>query len=127
MQTVLNRGGRLTIVLMLVLATGGHWAFLQSVAWFGMAVRFTQSEPLAAALEKTFNGQNPCTLCKTVEEGVKTEKEHKAQKLEAKLELFCPAAAFVFDAPAPTLPPALAEISAAGRLETPPVPPPRIA
>ena len=112
---------------MLVLATGGHWAFLQSVAWLGMAVEFTQNEPLVTALEKTFNGKNPCNLCKAVEEGVKTEKEQKTLKVEAKLELFCAVASLSLKSPAsfgliPTFEPSLF-----GRADSPPIPPPRFA
>src|SRR4026209_2274759 len=87
---MLNRLAKWVVVLMLVLATGGHWAFLQSIAWVSMAVQFSQSDSLPTALLKTLDGQHPCKLCKVVNEGLKHEQEQKSQKLETKLDFFCP-------------------------------------
>ena len=69
----------------LVVATGGHWAVLQSVAWFGMFVNFSQTAPVMVALEKTFDGRHPCKLCKVVQAGQESEKKQEMQKLETKL------------------------------------------
>src|SRR5688572_23137728 len=112
---------------MLTLATGGHWAMLQSVAWFGMAIRFSQHEPLTAAIEKTFDGQHPCNLCKAVSEGVKTEKQRKTQKLETKFDFFCSRMITLLDTPSPEALPAYPAAVSHGRSDPPPVPPPRFA
>src|SRR5688572_14692289 len=111
---------------MLVLATGGHWAMLQSVAWLGMAVRFSQDEPLLPALQKTFSGTHPCTLCKAVSHGVKTEKEQKIQKVESKFDFFCSKIAPVLDVPLPQARTPHLETGFAARVDSPPVPPPRL-
>jgi hypothetical protein len=124
---MLNRLAKWVVVLMLVLATGGHWAFLQSVAWVSMAVQFSQSDSLPTALQKTLDGQHPCSLCKAIDEGLKDEKEQKMQKLETKLDFFCPGSqAFsltqrVFELPFP------ASADPHSRADAPPVPPPRSA
>ena len=55
------------VVVLFVLATGGHWALLQSVAWVTMAARYSQDSVLAEVLEKTFDGHHPCELCKLVQ------------------------------------------------------------
>jgi hypothetical protein len=115
------------IVLMLVLATGGHWAMLQSVAWLGMAVRFSQNEPLVPALQKTFSGAHPCTLCKAVSHGVKTEKEQKIQKIESKFDFFCSRTAVVLEVPLPEARTPQVETKLSDRNDSPPVPPPRLA
>jgi hypothetical protein len=110
---------------MLVLATGGHWAMLQSVAWFGMAVRFSQDQPLLPALQKTFSGAHPCTLCKAVSDGVKTEKDKRIQKLETKYDFFCSGSVTILEAPLPQAAPARFNLSFRSRTEPPRLPPPR--
>lgn len=115
------------IAFALIIAVGGHWAVLQSVAWFGMVVSYSQDVPLSLALEKTFDGKNPCTLCKAVNEGKKSEREHASVNVETKLELCLVPCAMLLEAPAPlVLLPGEAE-SANARFETPPTPPPRAA
>jgi hypothetical protein len=121
------RLGKIAVVLMLVMATGGHWAMLQSVAWVGMAVRFSHDESLGVALEKTFSGKHPCKLCKAVSEGLKTEKAQKAQKLETKFDFFCSAPVAVLDAPSPEALPTYGAAIPHGWFDTPLVPPPRSA
>ena len=99
---------------------------LQSVAWFGMAIRFSQND-LTAAIGKTFDGQHPCKLCKAVSEGVKTEKQQKMQKLETKFDFFCSRAVALLDAPSPEALPTYSAAVPHGWLDSPPVPPPRSA
>ena len=41
---------------LLILTIGGHWAVLQSVAWVGMAVSYSQNASFKEALQKTFDG-----------------------------------------------------------------------
>jgi len=122
-----SRIGQWLVVVALVVATGGHWALLQSLAWVGMAVSFSQSEPLPVALKKTFDGAHPCNLCKFVAEGKKAEKHQPLLKLETKLDFFCVRGALA------VFPPELAVFSsddslfAPLRAEAPPGPPPRLA
>ena len=80
------RLGKWLVVLALVVMIGGHWALIQSAAWVRMAVKFSETEPIAVALEKTFNGKNPCELCQFVKKGKASEKKQDLQKLEAKFE-----------------------------------------
>ena len=124
---MLNRLAKCIVVLMLVLVTGGHWAFLQSIAWVSMAVQFSQTDSLPTALLKTLDGHHPCKLCKVVDEGLKSEKEQKTQKLETKLDFFCPLTqsypitSRVFELPLPS-PSAFHSWA-----DAPPFPPPRFA
>ena len=55
--------------LLLVIA-GGHWGVLQLVAWTTMVIDFSREAPVATAVSMTFDGHNPCLLCKTVERGL---------------------------------------------------------
>lgn len=113
------------VCVSLVLAVGGHWAFLQSVAWVGMAIDYSQDAPLLEALQKTFSGDHPCKLCKVVDQGKKEERKQAAFKVETKLEfLSLPSCLTVF---APVVEEATAPefLSFFFRANPPPVPPPR--
>ncbi len=122
---MLNRLGKWVVVAMLVLATGGHWAFLQSVAWVRMTMELSQTESLASALQKTFDGQHPCTLCKFVREGVTTEKRQQKQKFETKLEFFCETHERGLEGALPYSRPVFTQFHVTDHLTAPAIPPPR--
>ncbi len=115
------------VVLALIGAIGGHWAIVQSVAWVGMAINYSQDAPLRVALAKTFDGQHPCKLCKVVQAGKQQEKKQAAQKVQTKLDLICFRCELAFS------PPLLPAFHGhhwdvlVSRSETPPTPPPRSA
>ncbi len=83
---MLLRGGKWLTVCALVVLIGGHWFALQSAAWLGMAVNFSKTESVSVALQKTFDGQHPCKLCKIVKAGKAAEKKQDLQKLEVKTD-----------------------------------------
>jgi hypothetical protein len=56
-------------VLLLCLALGLQWALLQGIAWTGMFISFAREGSVIEAVEKTFDGQHACELCKKVKEG----------------------------------------------------------
>jgi hypothetical protein len=116
-----------SVVAVLIIAVGGHWAVLQSVAWVSMAVTYSQTDSLEIALKKTFGGQHPCKLCIAVKEGKQEEQKQPVLKIETKLDIVClQAIAYVH----PALPFTLLSPSsdvAHPRTEAPPVPPPRFA
>ena len=116
-----------SVAAALILAVGGHWAVLQSVAWVGMAVSYAQTDSLEVALKKTFDGQHPCKLCLAVKEGKQQEQKQTAFKVETKLDFLC-FSQFSFVHPALPFtvlsPPAEA---APVRPHSPPTPPPRLA
>lgn len=117
--------GRRFVVLALVLVTGGHWALLQTVAWVGMAVSYSQESTLREALVKTFDGQHPCQLCKVVRHGEKAAQNKDAPKPMTKLDLFAgsahstllPLPRFLFETNRSPL--------IAARRDSPPTPPPK--
>jgi len=124
---VLLRLGKWLVVLALVVSTGAHWLALQSVAWATMAVRFSQTDTVAVALEKTFNGQNPCDLCKAVAEGQKNERKEAVLKLDVKLELLLQASPIVVLRPPAAVQTPTPVPTFFARTEAPPTPPPRLA
>ena len=80
------RVGKWLVVLALVVTTGGHWFLLQSAAWVGMAVSYSQVDDFTTALKKTFDGDHPCKLCKLVKDGKASEKKRDLQRLDVKFE-----------------------------------------
>jgi hypothetical protein len=111
----------------LIIAVGGHWAVLQSVAWVSMAVAYSQTDSWEVALKKTFSGEKPCKLCHAVKEGKQQEQKQSVLKIETKLDFVClqsiaylhPALPFTLLSPSSHV--------ALPRAEAPPVPPPRFA
>ena len=112
-------------VVTLTFALGGHWAVLQSVAWMTMVAGYSQTAPLKEALVKTFDGKHPCSLCKFVDRGKKSEQRQETQKLAPKLDFFLAATRVTL------YPPSHAPLQACrigptdSRSEAPPTPPPR--
>ena len=115
------------IVSSLICAVGGHWAILQSVAWIGMAVSYSQDSTFKEALVKTFDGQHPCQLCKALRDGKKSESRHTLLKVETKLDFWLARGATLLYPPPPLLVLPPPSDFALVRFESPPTPPPRCA
>jgi hypothetical protein len=80
-----SRIGVLLCSLALLQILGGHWAFLQTGAWVGMLVQYSQQVGLKAGLAQTFDGAHPCPVCKAIQNGKKQEQK-KAPLLNAELK-----------------------------------------
>lgn len=88
--SLLPRIVRLVIVGTICLSLGLHWALLQGVAWAGMLVSFASKGTVMEAVQKTFDGQHGCPLCKKVKEGQSNRKQpqqagQSVQKINAVL------------------------------------------
>lgn len=113
----------------LILSIGAQWAVLQSIAWAGMIVTYSQEVPIATAIKMTFDGKHRCNLCKVVEKGRNAEKDSEKAKIKSEGKLIFVAAGEVsyapldlkFELPRPVLD------SESLRTEPPPLPPPRLA
>ena len=86
----LRRSLKIIAVIILTLSLGLHWALLQSVAWAGMMVTFSQEGSIASAIEKTFNGKHACKLCRVVRAGCSQEKAPATDAKPLKLEACAP-------------------------------------
>ncbi len=60
----------------LLFATGAQWLMLQSVAWTGMLFTYSRQAPLLEAVQMTFDGNHPCSLC----EHIRTAEKDTPQK-----------------------------------------------
>jgi hypothetical protein len=126
-DVVLAKPARLLTVFALVASIGGHWAFLQTVAWLGMVVSYSQEATLGAALEKTFDGKHPCSLCRVVQAGKQKEHKDVSLKVETKLDFWLTRAASALDSPPRFVVLPAGPDSVEPRSESPPKPPPRLA
>lgn len=115
------------MVAALVLSIGGHWAFLQSIAWVGMAVTYSKHASLCNALEKTFDGHHLCKLCKLVRAGQKAE-HSKDLKIDLKksFDLMAGTKTF-FNFESPSILPQMRLERVLERTEAPLLPPPLFA
>ena len=82
LEAVVRRLSQCLVVVSLIIAIGGHWAFVQSVAWVGMTLNYSKTDSILVALQKTLSGQHPCKLCKVVDEGKKAEQKQATFKVE---------------------------------------------
>ena len=90
---------KMFMVLALAGSIGLHWVILQTLAWTGMVIRYSQDAPLIQAVTKTFDGKHPCSLCKQIATGKRSEKKSDYSFDCSKLEFRYVPVAFVFRAP----------------------------
>jgi len=110
---------------MLAALLGLHWGFLQSVAWLTMIASYSQTTTLPEAVAKTFDGKHPCALCKTIASSRQSGSKSATVPVAKKLEFSYAPTVFIFDAPSAGWEHDPLVFEAAGRLVTPPLPPPR--
>lgn len=77
--SLLPRIARLVVVGAICLSLGMHWALLQGIAWAGMLVSFASEGAMIEAVQKTFDGQHGCALCKKVQEGRSSNRKQPQQ------------------------------------------------
>jgi hypothetical protein len=122
--TVFVRLGHALLIVAFLAATGGHWAVLQTVAWTNMLADNLQTTSLSNALTKTFDGKHPCTMCKEISAGKKSEKKAEFPTLGTKLEFVSERPAFVFSAPSDFRLVTALTVTLTTWSEAPPTPPP---
>ena len=122
---MLKWAGNFFLIIALLAATDAQWMVLQSVAWAGMIVSYSEKSPLKMALAETFDGKHPCPLCKAIAAGKKSEKKNEFTLQLKKLE-FPPAPEnFVLVAPSGFRFLPLTNTFAESTTQQPPTPPPR--
>ena len=53
---------------------GGHWIVLQTYAWGKMAIEYSKTAGFFKGVEKTFDGEHPCDMCKHLQK--ETQKDN---------------------------------------------------
>ena len=123
-STILRLGPVLMLVALLQIC-GGHWVALQSLAWTEMLVKYSQQAQLAEAVAKTFDGQHPCALCRTIEQGKKSERHAPIEVAKVKPVFVLPVSGALVRAQGIAWEQALPQADGELLFEQPAVPPPR--
>lgn len=111
---------------MLLLLTGGHWGLLQVVAWTRMAIVYSRSESMPAALSHTFDGRHPCALCKLIRQTQPSPRQAELQQTVTRLDTpFAEGLALRLPEPPDAGIAWTADAVFPWRSDPPPVPPPR--
>ncbi len=122
-----SRLGKTLVAVLLIVSIGGHWAFLQSVAWVTMVVDFSKEASLSVAVSKTFDGKHPCQLCQLVKRGKQSEKKREAIKAKAKTDYWiCEREVFLPGIELARVDFVPFNFSLKGRGDSPPIPPPKL-
>ena len=119
------RFGHVLLAVALLAATGAHWTVLQSVAWTTMLADNLRTASFTQALQRTFDGRHPCSLCKQITAGRKSEKKAEFPLQFQKLEFIHAGTCFTFAAPSHFRLAGAAIDSLQSLSHSPPVPPPR--
>lgn len=90
MSRWLIRTGQYFLIGALLVSMGGHLALLQTIAWGNMLVEFSSKGSFSEAVDKTFDGEHPCHLCKVVKKSNSEEKKKPLLKSEMKWEVALP-------------------------------------
>jgi hypothetical protein len=122
---VRTKAAQFLVAFSLIVSIGGHWAILQSIGWVGMIASYSRDATLRVALEKTFDGNNPCQICRAVREGKQSEKKEDFRHVDTKLELWVAADASLLGSRRSFILVATRLDPSPLRFETPPAPPPR--
>lgn len=88
-RTALLRLGQVLSLAALLATCGGHWVVLQSFAWARMLVTNVESSSLSVAVERTFDGNHPCEICKSIASAKGKETKQQRTVVASKLILFC--------------------------------------
>ena len=125
MRSTMLRLGPVLMLVALLQICGGHWVALQSLAWTEMLVKYSQQAQLAEAVAKTFDGQHPCALCRTIEQGKKSERHAPVELAKVKPVFVLPVSGALVRAQGIAWEQALSRADGELLFEQPAVPPPR--
>lgn len=89
------RASQYLLIGTLLVSMGGHLALLQTVAWGNMLVEFSSTNSFSEAVDKTFDGEHPCHLCKVVKKSKSESEKKPLLKAEMKWEVTLPAPVMV--------------------------------
>ena len=85
------RASQYLLIGTLIVSMGGHLAMLQTIAWGSMLVDFSSKGSFTEAMEKTFDGEHPCCMCKAVKKSKSEDEKKPLVKSEVKMEVALPA------------------------------------
>jgi hypothetical protein len=122
---VLRRLPKFLLILALTSSIGLHWAFLQSLAWVSMLAGNLQRTAFTQAVQRTFDGKHPCSLCKAIDQSKKCERKGEFPFQVKKLEFLGQPQLSLPSVPTRFSLLTAGDSFAAQQPQVPPVPPPR--
>jgi hypothetical protein len=123
---VLRHLGRIVTIFALCSAIGLQWIALQSLAWTTMLIDYSKRAPLCQAIDQTFDGGHPCSLCHIVNTGKNSESKSNLQSPTPKIDMICVSRAAPLLRPFNPFEYAMRDLSSSQIGRSPPVPPPRL-
>jgi hypothetical protein len=114
------------MTIALACTVGLHWSLLQSVAWTTMFLGNLQSLSISEAVARAFDGKHPCSLCKVIAQGKKSEKNSDSSPSFKKFDGLQQASGIVIMPPAAFPRVACLETCHETLAHAPPAPPPRL-
>lgn len=84
-----HRGPQVLAALVALLLAVGPLGLLQVVAWTGMAINYGTRYGVAEGLERTFDGQHPCFLCKEITKTRADKKDTQTAVTVTPVKLVC--------------------------------------
>ncbi len=63
----------LVVLVAFTFSCGGQWAILQTLAWANMIREYSEVVPVTEAIQMTFSGKYPCSMCKAIAEKNQSE------------------------------------------------------
>lgn len=94
-----RRFGNLLVVFSLILSVGLQWTFVQSVAWVGMAIDYSDEMSFSAAVEKAIGGKESCQLCRLAHEQQQEEQDRDNSDPSGKIKLFAEGSSLILAHP----------------------------
>ena len=122
---MLKRLGHALTVFAVLTAIGAHWVVLQSVAWTTMLAENLRTKSVTEAVERTFDGKHPCSLCKQIAKGQQSEKKSEFRPEWKRFEFSHTPITFIFTAPSHYWEMSEPDASPNALSHAPPVPPPK--
>jgi hypothetical protein len=80
-----SRIGVFFCAVALLQIAGGHWVVLQTTAWIGMAIHYSQRNGIVVGLAQTFDGAHPCSMCRAIK-AAKKQEQKKTPLVQAELK-----------------------------------------
>jgi len=87
---VFRRLPKLLMTVALACSIGLHWSLLQSIAWTTMLVTNLSKASFSQAIQRTFDGRQPCCLCNAIAAGKKSERKSETVVPLKKFEALTP-------------------------------------
>ena len=114
---------KLLVVTSLTISIGGHWGFLQTIAWSSMLLDYSENLNWTSALSKTIDPDTSCRICEFVQEGKQQESNRNYLKTQFKIDLVFEQREIILNCP-DIAADKFTPVALQSQFHSPPIPPP---